>query len=199
MTLFLLSRVRLIYWALPLLLLMIGGIILASQMPHVSDRLKVYLHPESDLQGKGHQPYQAKIAAGSGGLWGKGLAQSVQKLNYLPEARSDYIAAIFAEEFGFIGIFFLILLYMIIAYLGFQIAQKASDIEGFYLASIFTFLIAFQAFLNLGVVSGLLPSKGMNLPFFSQGGCSLLANMIMLALILSVSQSSSSPVIEKKQ
>ncbi|WP_194847494.1 FtsW/RodA/SpoVE family cell cycle protein, partial [Candidatus Neptunochlamydia vexilliferae] len=119
-------------------------------------------------------------------LFGRGVGESLQKLNYLPEARSDYIAAIYAEELGFVGILFLILLYLFIAYSGFHIASKAKSKEGFYSAAVLTFLISFQAFLNLGVVSGLLPSKGTNLPFFSQGGSSLLANGIAIALIMSV-------------
>ena len=144
------------------------------------------MNPEYDLRGKGHQPHQAKIAAGSGQMWGKGIGESLQKLEYLPEARSDYIAAIFAEECGFVGIMGLIFLYMLIGFCGFHIATSAQDIEGFYVASIFTFLICFQAFLNLGVVSGLLPSKGTNLPFFSQGGSSLLANMMAVSILLRV-------------
>jgi cell division protein FtsW len=174
-----------LYWLLPVLFLGGLGTAAALQMPHVKHRIQVYLHPESDLLGKGHQPYQAKIATGSGELFGRGVGESLQKLNYLPEARSDYIAAIYAEELGFIGILFLVLLYLFIAYSGFHIAMKAGTKEGFYVASVITFLISFQAFINLGVVSGLLPSKGTNLPFFSQGGSSLLANCIAIALIMS--------------
>lgn len=188
--LFILSRQKWLYWALPLGVLFACGVIVASQMHHVSDRIKVYMDPEYDLKGKGHQPYQAKIAAGSGKLLGKGLGESLQKLEYLPEARSDYIAAIFAEETGFVGMTGLILLYMGIAFCGFSIAQRAKDNEGFYVAALFTFLICFQAFLNLGVVSGLLPSKGTNLPFFSQGGSSLLANMMALCVLLNIAKQS---------
>ncbi len=186
--LFFLSRIKWQYWALPLMLLTITGVSIGSQMAHVHDRIRVYLHPEQDLLGKGHQPYQAKIAAGSGKLFGRGVGESLQKLNYLPEARSDYIAAIYAEEFGFLGMLFLILLYMSVGYFGFRIASCAIDREGFYLAAILTFLVCFQGFINLGVVSGLLPSKGTNLPFFSQGGSSLLANMFALSLILNVAR-----------
>lgn len=186
--LFVLSRLKWVYWALPLCVLCTCGVIVASQMHHVSDRIKVYLNPEYDLKGKGHQPYQAKIAAGSGKLMGKGLGESLQKLEYLPEARSDYIAAIFAEETGFVGMTGLILVYMGVAFCGFAIAQRAKDSDGFYAAAIFTFLICFQAFLNLGVVSGLLPSKGTNLPFFSQGGSSLLANMMAVCIILNIAK-----------
>ena len=92
---------------------------------------------------------------------GQGAGRKVcRKSDYLPEARSDYIAAIYAEEFGFMGMMFLIFLYMLFGFLGFYLAGQAPDKEGFYLVSIFTFLICFQAFLNLGVVSGLLPARG---------------------------------------
>lgn len=189
-TLFVLTRMRWVYWALPLLVLVLCGAVVASQKQHVIDRIRIYMNPELDLKGKGHQPHQAKIAAGSGKLFGRGLGESLQKLDYLPEARSDYIAAIYAEELGFLGILGLILLYMLIGYLGFYLANRAPDIEGFYLISALTFLICFQAFLNLGVVSGLLPSKGTNLPFFSQGGSSLFVNFMAVCLILNVSYQS---------
>jgi cell division protein FtsW len=175
------------YWALPLAVFIAVGGLFASQLPYVKARLQVYLHPELDLKGKGHQPYQAKIAAGSGGLLGKGPGNSLQKLSYLPEAQNDYIAAIYAEEFGFVGMLALIILYMSFAFLGYAIACRAPDMEGFYLGGALTFLICFQAFLNLGVVSGFLPSTGLNLPLFSQGGTSLMANMVGVTLLLNIS------------
>ena len=184
----LLCHVPLKYWALPLAGCIVVGGIFASQLPYVKARLNVYLHPELDLKGKGHQPYQAKIAAGSGQLMGKGPGNSLQKLSYLPEAQNDYIAAIYAEEFGFMGIMFLISLYMALGYFGFTIAHSCQDLAGFYLAGSVTCLICMQAFLNLGVVSGLLPSTGLNLPLFSQGGTSLIANMMGVSLLLSVSR-----------
>lgn len=188
LVLFLLMRIKWVYWVAPLCFFVILGSVTALQMKHVPDRIRIYLHPEADLRGKGHQPHQAKIAAGSGGLFGKGIGESLQKMDYLPAARSDYIAAIFAEEFGFIGMLGLILLYMMIGGIGFIIAYKLPSLEGFYLVAILTFLISFQAFLNLGVVSGLLPSKGINLPFFSHGGSSLLVNFISLGLLLSAAK-----------
>lgn len=188
LALFLLLGVPIKYWGLSLLpFLLIGGIF-AYQLPYVSARLSAYINPETDLKGKGHQPYQAKIAAGSGKLLGKGPGNSLQKLSYLPEAQNDYIAAIYAEEFGFAGIFFLIFLYMLLAWVGFSIAFHAKNAEGFYLASSITFLISLQAFLNLGVVSGLLPSTGLNLPLFSQGGTSLMASMAGLSILLSIGE-----------
>lgn len=176
------------FWAFPLLGMILVGALFASQLPYVTKRLKVYLDPESDLKGKGHQPYQAKIATGSGGLLGKGPAKSLQKLSYLPEAQNDYIAAIFAEEFGFIGILTLIILYMILAAMGFTIASQATMPGAFVLAGVITFLMTFQAFMNLGVVSGLLPSTGLNLPLFSQGGTSLMANIVGLMLLYQIGE-----------
>ncbi len=181
-----LTKISFKYWALPLLACVAIGCVSVYHLPYAQSRLKVYWNPELDLKGKGHQPYQAKIAAGSGRLWGKGPGNSLQKLSYLPEAQNDYIAAIYAEEFGFMGIAFLIFLYMSLAYLGFNIANAAVDRESFYLAASVTFLISFQAFLNLGVVSGLLPSTGLNLPFFSQGGSSLMANALGIGILLNV-------------
>ncbi len=183
---FLLTRVPLKFYAWPLLAIMLVGAVFAYNSPYVSGRLKVYLNAELDLRGKGHQPYQAKIATGSGNFLGLGPGNSWQKLSFLPEAQNDYIAAVFAEEYGFFGIILLISCYMFMAYLGFHIAAHAKDEYGFYLGSAATFLICMQAFLNLGVVSGLLPSTGLNLPFFSQGGSSLMSNFIGVGLLLSV-------------
>lgn len=184
--LFFVTKIHFRYWAMPLLLIMIVGGLIAYNLPYVRSRIQIYLHPELDLLGKGHQPHQSKIAAGSGKIFGKGPGGSLQKLTYLPEAQNDYIAAIYAEEFGFIGILILIVVYMLLGFAGFSISLNAKDPEGCYLAMAVTFLIAIQAFLNLGVVSGLLPSKGVNLPFFSQGGTSLIANFIGAALLLDI-------------
>ena len=184
--LFGLTRISVKYWALPLLIFCVIGCISAYNLHYVSARLKVYWNPELDLQGKGHQPHQAKIAAGSGKLWGVGPGNSLQKLSYLPEAQNDYIAAIYAEEFGFMGMMFLIALYMTIGFVGFSIANQAPDRAGFFLAASITFLLCFQAFMNLGVVSGLLPSTGLNLPLFSQGGTSLIAHLMALGILLNI-------------
>ncbi len=186
-----LARIPWRYWAVPLASLVVVGAISAYHLPYVSGRIKVYLNPELDLMGKGHQPYQAKIAAGSGQLVGRGPGNSLQKLSYLPEAQNDYIAAIYAEEFGFLGIVGLIVAYMLAGLSGFFIAYSAADERGFYLGAVVTFLICFQAFMNLGVVSGLLPSTGLNLPFFSQGGTSLMANLIGLGLLLDIARAPS--------
>jgi len=189
-TLFLLVNIPFRFWAIPLAVFFVLGGAVAYHLPYVKARLEVYMNPELDLKGKGHQPYQAKIAAGSGGLFGKGIGNSFQKLSYLPEAQNDYIAAIYAEESGFLGTVFLILAYMIIAYLGFSIAYCSNSLEACCYGAVITFLISFQAFMNLGVVSGLLPSTGLNLPFFSQGGSSLMANLMGIGCLLSISKQS---------
>lgn len=188
--LFFVTGVRFKYWAMPMLILMCVMGTVALNLPYVKARLQVYLHPELDIKGKGHQPHQAKIAAGSGKFFGRGAGASLQKFTYLPEAQNDYIAAIYAEEFGFFGIAVLVTLYMLFALAGFSIAFHASKPGGCYLAMSITFLISLQAFLNLGVASALLPSKGVNLPFFSQGGTSLMANFIGLSLLLNIAKKS---------
>ena len=184
--LYFITKIKWRYWLIPTAVFSMVIISTALSMPHVTDRITSYLNPDSDILGKGHQAYQAKIAAGCGSFFGKGLGESMQKYHYLPEARCDYIAAIFAEEFGFFGIFLLVSLYTLVAAMGFAIAFKTKDEYGHYLAVTYTFIIAFGAFLNLGIVSGMLPSKGTNLPFFSLGGSSFLSNLLMIAIILSI-------------
>ena len=184
------TSIKFRYWALPLLAAVILGGAFALHHPYVKSRLNVYLHPELDLRGKGHQPHQAKIAAGSGGVFGRGPGNSLQKLSYLPEAQNDYIAAIFAEEYGFMGIFVLIVLYSLLAALGLAMAMQASSFEMTCYGAVISFLIGFQAFMNLAVVSGLLPSTGLNLPLLSQGGSSMMATLMGIGLLYSIHERS---------
>ena len=181
--LFFMTGIKMRYWVVPISIFLVVGGMVAYQIPYVKGRIAVYLHPDRDLLGKGHQPYQAKIAVGSGGLLGRGYGNSIQKLTYLPEAQNDYIAAIYGEETGFIGICGLIFLYMLFGYYGFYTATQTKDPQAIQLATLMTLLILVQAFFNLGVVSGLLPSKGVNLPFFSQGGSSLVMNILSFSVV----------------
>ncbi len=128
------------FWLVPFVCIALVGGLFALQLPYVTKRLEVYVNPELDLRGKGHQPHQARIAAGSGGLFGKGLGKSLQKFSYLPEAQNDYIAAIFAEEFGYIGMLFLLGMYVWLGSIGFLVALTAQDKEGLYFASIFAII-----------------------------------------------------------
>lgn len=185
---FILMKVPFRYWGVPLLGALLVGGLFASQLPYVRGRLEVYMNPELDLLGRGHQPYQAKIAIGSGGLMGKGPGMSLQKLSYLPEAQNDYIAAIIGEEYGFLGLLMIILLYASLALVGFYIACHIQSEEGCCLAASIVFLITFQAFVNLAVVSGLFPSTGLNLPLVSQGGTSLMANFFGIGLLLNIAK-----------
>lgn len=183
-----LMRIDMKFWMLPMLVVVSVGVLVASRMPHVPARIRIYLNPELDLLGKGHQPHQAKIATGAGGLWGRGLGQSVQKLEYLPEAQNDYIAAIFAEEFGFIGMSLLIGLYLVMAVCGFWMIRESPSLIAFQLSGALLFVFLIQVFLNLGVVCGLVPSTGMNLPLFSQGGTSLLVHGALIGYLMSFSR-----------
>ncbi|MCB1119832.1 MAG: FtsW/RodA/SpoVE family cell cycle protein, partial [Chlamydiia bacterium] len=130
LSLLFLTKIPFRFWALPLLTALIVGVGFAANLDYVQRRLQVYLHPESDLKGKGHQPYQAKIAIGRGGLLGQGPGMSRQKLSYLPEAQNDYIAAIYAEEFGFLGVLLLLLLYFIFVLSALGVALQATDPKG---------------------------------------------------------------------
>ena len=184
--LFALCSIKKRFWVMPLVAGSLLVAVFASTVPYVSGRLQVYMNPELDLKGKGHQPYQAKIALGSGGITGRGVGKSLQKLSYLPEAQNDYIVAILGEETGFIGIFCVIMAYMMLVFLGIKQALLADDMAGRYVGTAMIFLVALQAFINFGVVSGLLPSTGLNLPLFSQGGSSLVVNFSAIGLLLSV-------------
>ncbi len=175
-------------WLLPLSFFMLIGGGIASQLPYVQNRVRAYLKPADDLLGRAHQPHQAKIAAGSGGLIGVGLGRSLQKYRYLPEAQNDYIAAIFAEELGFLGITSLIATYAGLTLLCWRLAMRCCEPAGRVLGVFLTYLISIQSFVNFGVVSGLLPATGLNLPFFSQGGTSLWANFTAIALLISIGE-----------
>jgi len=184
--LFIFTKIPLKIWLVPLVVVGMGGSFFALKMPHVQQRIHVFKHPETDLLGKGHQSYQSKIAIGSGGLLGKGIGSSLQKFGFLPEARSDYIGAVFAEETGFLGVLGLIILYLIHLVCGVGIALKIKCPKGALCVLLSVFLISLQAFINLGVISCLLPSKGTNLPFFSHGGSSLISSVFAVFMVLAV-------------
>ncbi len=188
---FALMLIPLRLWLAPLCALSLIGGAMALQLPYVQNRLKAYFEPDRDLRGRAHQPHQARIAAGSGGVWGVGLGRSLQKYRYLPEAQNDYIAAIFAEELGFLGALTLICLYASLTLWCWRLSISCPEARGRELGCTLTFSLGIQGFINLGVVSGLLPSTGLNLPFFSQGGTSLCANFTAIALLISIGEGGS--------
>ncbi|HDL85728.1 MAG TPA: putative lipid II flippase FtsW [Candidatus Acetothermia bacterium] len=156
--------------------------------PYRMARILSFLNPHDYSTSSGYQTIQSLMAIGSGGLIGRGLGASRAKLFYLPQAQSDFIFSVTAEELGLIGAGILIILYVAFAWRAFGIARNAPDQFGRLLAFGIGFAIAFQAFLNLGVATGLLPVTGLTLPFISDGGSSLLITLSMVGVLLNISK-----------
>jgi cell division protein FtsW len=151
-------------------------------------RVMAFLHPDSDPQGRGFQLLQSLIAVGSGGLSGVGLMESKQKLFYLPEAHTDFIYAVLCEELGFLGGALVLGLFALYAWRGLRVALRAPDDFGRFLALGITLMVSSQALINLGVVLGMMPTKGIPLPFVSYGGSSLLVMLLATGVLLNISQ-----------
>ena len=151
--------------------------------PYRLKRILVFLDPWKDPQGAGFQIIQSLIAVGSGGWWGLGIGGSRQKFFYLPMQHTDFIFAIIAEEVGFIGASALVLLYLAWLYCGMKLAWQMPDLFTTYLTLGFVILISLQALINLCVVTGLFPTKGVGLPFVSYGCSGLISNLSMLGVI----------------
>ena len=155
-------------------------------------RTLAFLNPWDDPLGDGFQIIQSIIAVGTGGLWGRGLMNGVQKLFYLPEPHTDFIYAVISEELGLIGATAVLLCFAIVAWRGFRVALLAPDAFGAFLALGLTTMVAIQAFMNISVVLGLMPTKGTPLPFVSAGGSSLVINLVGMGILLNVSQHAAS-------
>ena len=156
--------------------------------PYRLKRLLAFLNPWADPLGDGFQIIQSFIAVGTGGVTGRGLMAGVQKLFYLPEPHTDFIYAVIGEELGLIGTTITLLCFCVIAWRGFSATAKAPDAFGACLALGLTMMIVAQAFVNMSVVIGLLPTKGITLPLVSSGGSSLLINLLALGVLLNISQ-----------
>lgn len=150
------------------------------------DRLLGFLQPWDDPLGRGYQIIHSFLALACGGLWGAGLGGSMQKLFYLPEPHTDFIFAVLGEELGLWGVVLVLGLFMTLIWRGVRTALEARDLFGTYLALGATLIIGLQAFVNAAVVMGLLPTKGLTLPFISYGGSSLLVNFACVGILLSV-------------
>jgi cell division protein FtsW len=155
-------------------------------------RLMAFWDPWSDPLGDGFQVIQSLIAVGSGGVLGRGFMTGVQKLFYLPEPHTDFIFAVIGEEFGLIGTTFVLLCFGVIAWRGMKIATEAPDRFGAFLAVGLTTMMVVQALFNISVVLGLVPTKGIPLPFVSSGGSSLLISLLGMGILLNVSQHTTS-------
>ena len=151
-------------------------------------RLISFLHPDQDPQGAGFQLMQSLIAVGSGGFSGVGLMEGKQKLFYLPEAHTDFIYAVICEELGFLGALFVIVLFAMYGWRGLRAAFNAPDRFGSTLALGVTAMVIFQCLINFAVVLGMMPTKGIPLPFVSYGGSSLLVMLLATGVLLNVSQ-----------
>jgi cell division protein FtsW len=166
----------------------IGIVALAFFRPYVMQRVTTFLNPSADPTGASYQLRQSLIAVGSGRIFGRGLGQSVQKFNYLPEPQGDSIFAVMSEEFGFIGSTLLVVLYVFLAIRGYKIAMAAPDTFGQYLAIGLVTLIVAQSFLNIASLVGLFPLTGVPLVFVSHGGTSLAIALGSAGLILNISK-----------
>jgi cell division protein FtsW len=164
------------------------ALMMAVVEPYRMARLTSFLHPTADASGAGFQAAQAKIALGSGGLFGDGLGNGVQKAFYLPEAHTDMITAVIGEELGMVGITAVVGLFAMFGYAGLKTAQKAKDAYGKILVAGLTSLVLVQATINLFAVMGMAPLTGVPLPFVSYGNSSLMATLLAVGLILNVAR-----------
>jgi cell division protein FtsW len=155
------------------------------------DRLMAFLDPWADPQHRGFQIIQSFIAIGTGGIFGRGLFDSIQKMLYLPEPHTDFVFSVIGEELGLIGATTVVACYCVIAWRGLSIASRAEDQFGSQVALGITTMIVVQAFVNLSVVLGLLPTKGIPLPLLSSGGSSLLVSLLGVGVLLNISQHAS--------
>ena len=158
------------------------------QVEYRRERILAFLNPEADPLGSGFQVLQSQIAVGSGGVFGKGWMVGKQKMLFLPEAHTDFIYATVGEELGLIGTLLLVIAFCLFLWRGLRAALGAPDLFGAYLASGITAMIVSQAMLNMGVALGLLPTKGMPLPFISYGGSSLITVLASSGVLLNVSR-----------
>jgi len=159
-----------------------------SGLGYEGRRINAWLNPDNDPLRDGFQIRQSLNAIGSGGLLGQGLGQSRQKYLYLPEEHNDYIFAIVCEELGFIGAMLIIMLFVLLIIRGYWLAMNANDKYGSLVVIGITSLLAMQVFLNIAVVTNMLPATGISLPFFSYGGTALWIQLIQIGIILSVSR-----------
>ncbi len=187
---------HLLLLAAPALPLLAVAVYLA---PYRWRRILAFLNPESDPRGSGFQIIQSFLAIGSGGLLGRGLGGSKQKLFYLPEPHTDFVFAVIAEELGLIGGVTVVALFMVLIWRGLRAGLRAPDRFGAYLALGLTTMLATEALVNLGVVTGSLPTKGLPLPFVSFGGSALFMTLLSTGILLNISQHGTSDATSRRR
>lgn len=189
MAMLFLAGVKLRYYIGLMILVMTALAFLAISSPYRVARLTAFLDPWADQYNSGYQLTQSLIAFGRGGWFGLGLGESIQKLMYLPEAHTDFLFAVLAEELGLVGVLVVITLYTILVIRGLSIAYTAilqDRLFASFTAYGLTFWLALQAAINMGVNAGLLPTKGLTLPLLSYGGASMIINCVVVALLLRI-------------
>ncbi|MEA2014001.1 MAG: putative lipid II flippase FtsW [Thermodesulfobacteriota bacterium] len=182
-----LSGSRMCYLAGFVLAAILVGIFLILHESYRMRRVLSFLNPWEDPDKAGFQIIQSFVSFGSGGAFGVGLGNSMQKLFYLPEPHTDFILSVIAEEVGFVGILIVIVLFGIFIFRGFAISFSCTDLFGMLLAFGLTTTIALEAFINMAAVMGLIPTKGLVLPFLSYGGTSLMVCMLAVGILLNIS------------
>jgi cell division protein FtsW len=188
---------RLTYLILPTGLLA-GGLALSFwHDPMRMGRIMAWLHPDDSKDGAGYQVREAIIALGSGGWFGLGLGNGRQKLGFVPEHHTDFIFSIIGEELGLVATLSVLLLFISLILCGIFIARRSCDRFGMLLGTGLTFMIGFQAFVNIGVVTGVLPNKGMPLPFISYGGSNLVLMLASVGLLVSIARFATEAVAQK--
>jgi len=175
----------------------ISGLFLIVTRPYRLQRLLVFLNPWHDPQGAGFQIIQSLIAIGSGHWLGMGVSHSKQKFFYLPMQHTDFIFSIIAEETGFVGCLFLIILYIFFLYFGIRIAQNLKNQFATYAMLGFVLLISLQAIINMAVATNLVPTKGLGLPFISYGNTALVCNFVIIGIIINMAHNSKLLSIQK--
>ena len=188
-TMYFVAGARVRHLGLAMFVAMLAAIVVISSVPHVRERFQGFMRVDEEcIEDYCWQSQQANIAVGTGGFWGKGLTQGVQKSYWLPQASDDFIFAASAEELGFVRIAFVVLAYFMIAVRGYAIANKAGSNFEMLLAIGITTWIVIQAFINIAVNTALAPVTGITLPFVSYGGSSLVSSMVGVAILLNISQ-----------
>ncbi|MEY2409607.1 MAG: cell division protein FtsW, partial [Verrucomicrobiota bacterium] len=195
----LIAGARWLYLIPPVVVLGIGLTVFIAHDPMRSERVYAWLHPYETRFDKGMQTWQSMAAFGSGGAQGVGLGEGRQKLGFVPENHTDFILSIIGEELGLAATVSVLLAYLVILLCGVYIAWHAADTFGMLLACGITFLMGMQAVMNIGVVTGALPNKGIALPFLSYGGSNLVIMLACVGLLLSVARQAPAPAPSRRR
>jgi cell division protein FtsW len=188
-TMYFVAGAKIRHLALGAFIALLVSMILVANVGHLNNRIQAFMNQDANCrEDYCWQTEQAKIAIGTGGFWGKGLTQGIQKSYWLPQASDDFIFAASAEELGFLRIFLVVIAYMVIAVRGFDIAYRSPDKFSMLSAVGITSWITIQAFMNIAINIGLVPVTGLTLPFISYGGSSLVATLIGVGILLQISK-----------